>query len=326
MSQSDEGRQEEGSVSRSLPSSNRRRLPSHAPPRKQPRSEQAVEDSSYEEESEKLVVEDVPQVSSAATNPLTTSMSQQEIAWWAMSFEELYQCARNKRYQVAGLPRRKNGRARIIKWLCETEGITPYIAASLLASVEPSPVISSANLRPTGAISHPEAILRTRDPGLQKQIDEAEKAYKTWPAADLLTLSMQRSYQLLKDSNGKLPSKSISAMANWLAAWDVLKSDREKKWWLGDGIDLVNKAKAIGYEGPSRKYDVIVWLRTTPEEVDAEIKEIAEPTPNEKPVDPLKRRLSGEGGEGGELSKLKSKRPAKGSRRPNGWYKVAISD
>lgn len=116
---------------------------------------------------------------------------------------------------------------------------------------------------------------------------------------------MQRSYQLFKDSNGKLPSKSISAMANWLAAWDVLKSPREKKWWLGDGIDLVNRAKAMGYQGPSRKYEVIVWLRTTSE--DSEVKEIAEPTPNKK-----KRRTE-------DATPPVSKRHAKGSRRPDGW-------
>jgi hypothetical protein len=78
------------------------------------------------------------------------------------------------------------------------------------AAVEAKPAIA----RPTGAISHPEAILRTSDPELQRLIDEAEKKYKQWQAADLLELSMQRSYQLLKDSKGKLPSKSISAMAN----------------------------------------------------------------------------------------------------------------
>ena len=46
-------------------------------------------------------------------------------------------------------------------------------------------------------------------------------------------------------------------MANWLASWDVLKSDREKKWWLGDGIDLVNRVKVMGYQGPPKKYDGI---------------------------------------------------------------------
>ena len=128
--------------------------------------------------------------------------------------------------------------------------------------------------------------------------------YKQWPAADLLALAMQRSYQLLKDSKGKLPSKSIKAMANWLAAWDVLKSPREKKWWLGDGIDLVNKAKAMGYQGSSKKYDVIVWLRTTPE--DAEVTEVAEPTPNKKH-------------KAEEAPESISNRPAKGSKRPHGW-------
>ena len=173
---------------------------------------------------------------------------------------------------------------------------------SITPAVEATPIIPRSN----GAISHPEAILRTSDPALQRLIDEAEKKYKQWPAADLLALAMQRSYQLLKDSNGKLPSKSISAMANWLAAWDVLKSPREKKWWLGDGIDLVNKAKAMGYQGSSKKYDVIVWLRSTPEDADAEVAEIAEPTPN-------KKRMAE------EAAHHVSKRPAKGSKRPHGW-------
>jgi hypothetical protein len=66
-------------------------------------------------------------------------------------------------------------------------------------------------------------------------------------------------------------------MANWLAAWDVLKSPREK-WWLSDGIDLVNRAKAMGYQGPSRKYEVIVWLRSTAEESEVGVTEVAEPT------------------------------------------------
>ncbi len=93
---------------------------------------------------------------------------------------------------------------------------------------------------------------------------------------------------MLKDSNGKLPSKSISALSQWLAAWDILKSSREKKWWLGHGIDLVNKAKAMGYQGPSKKYEVIVWLRSTPVDAEIEIAELAEPTPNKRDEAELK--------------------------------------
>ena len=95
-----------------------------------------------------------------------------------------------------------------------------------------------------------------------------------------------------------LPSLSPRCL-KWLAAWDILKSPREKKWWLGDGIDLVNKAKAMGYQGPSKKYEVIVWLRSTPEDAEIEIAEVAEPTPNKKDETELKI----------------SKRYAKGSRR-----------
>jgi len=185
----------------------------------------------------------------ATTSP---SMTQKETMWWAMSFEELYQHARENGFGRVDSEGRKSGRVRIIKWLCAKEGIKPYVAPSITPKGEPT-TAASPTIRVNGAISHPEAILRTSDPALQRLIDEAEKKYRQWKAADLLDLSMTRSYQLLKDSNGKLPSKSIASMANWLASWDVLKSPREKRWWLGDGIDLVNKAKAMGYQGPSKK-------------------------------------------------------------------------
>ena len=248
----------------------------------------------------------------ATTHPF---MTPQEITWWDMSFEELYQHARSKNFGKAGKEGRKSGRIRIIKWLCKKEGIIPFVAPSVTPVVEATSNTARPTLRPTGAISHPEAILRTSDPALQRVIDETEKNYKQWPAADLLALAMQRSYQLLKDSKGKLPSKSISAMANWLAAWDVLKSPREKKWWLGDGIDLVNKAKAMGYQGPSRKYDVIVWLRSTPEESEIVVAEVAEPTPNKIS---MKRKAE-------EAGQPVSKRPAKGSKRPHGWDVLKFS-
>lgn len=255
---------------------------------------------------ENPAVQDAPAttINSEELTPATNhpSMTAQETTWWAMSFEELYEHAKSKNFGKAGTEGRKTGRIRIIKWLCEKEGITPYVAPIVRPENESTPIIQHRVVRPTGAVSHPEAILRTSDPELQKLIDKAEAKYKEWTAADLTTLAMQRSYQLLKDTRGKLPSKSIKAMANWLAAWDVLKSPREKKWWLGDGIDLVNKAKAMGYSGASRKYDVIVWLRSTPE--DAEI-EVAQPTPNKKIV---KRKA--------ETAPVVSKRRAKGSTRP----------
>jgi hypothetical protein len=59
----------------------------------------------------------------------------------------------------------------------------------------------------------------------------------------------------------------------------------------------------MGYQGSSKKYDVIVWLRSTPEEAEAEV---AEHTPDKKR-------------EGEELAQPVSKRPAKGSKRPHGW-------
>jgi hypothetical protein len=254
-----------------------------------------------------MVDQDHQSVQTATIHP---SMTPQEKELWAMNFEELYQHAKSKNFGKRGKEGRKAGRVRIIRWLCEKEDITPYVTPSITPIIEATPIIACATLRPTGAISHPEAILRTSYPALQRLIDEREKMYREWSAADLLTLAMKRSYQLLKDSKGKLPSKSISAMSNWLAAWDVLKSPREKKWWLGDGIDLVNRAKAMGYQGPSsKKYDVIVWLRSTPEGSEVEVAEVTEPTPN---LNPPRRKV-------GEGAQPVSKRPAKGSKRPHGW-------
>jgi hypothetical protein len=232
----------------------------------------------------------------ASTTTTPNTMSLQEKKWWAMNFDDLYKYARTKDFGKTGKEGRKSGRVMIIKWLCERSGITRYVAPSI-ATAEATPIIARPTVSSTGAISHPEAVLRTSDSDLQRLIDEKEEFYKKKPAAELMKLSMERSYQLFKDSNGKLPSKSIAALSKWLAAWDVLKSPREKRWWLGDGIDFVNKAKAMGYQGPSRKYDVIVWLCYTPE--DAEF-EVAEPTPNKKL----------------DAKQAVSKRHAKGSRRP----------
>ncbi len=237
------------------------------------------------------------QNSPITTNPNT--MSVQEKKWWAMNFDDLYKYARTKNFGKTGKEGRKSGRVMIIKWLCEKEGIKRYVAPSI-ATAEATPIIARPTVSSTGAISHPEAVLRTSDPDLQRLIEEKEELYKKRPAAELMKLSMERSYQLFKDSNGKLPSKSIAALSKWLAAWDILKSPREKRWWLGDGIDLVNKAKAMGYQGPSRKYDVILWLRYTPEDAEFEVAEVAEPTPNKKL----------------EARQAVSKRHAKGSRRP----------
>lgn len=276
--------------------------------------ENAPEQSDQDEDP--TVDQDHESSSAVTTHP---SMTPQETKWWAMSFEELYQHARRKKFGKSGKESRKSGRVRIIKWLCKKEGIKPYVAPSITSPAETTPIIACPNMRPTGAMSHPEAILRTSDPDLQRLIDHAEKTYQKWSAPNLLALAMQRSYQLLKDSKGKLPSKSHGALAKWLAAWDILKSPREKKWWLGDGIDLVNRAKAMGYQGSSKKYDVIVWLRTTPEDCEVEVAEIAVPTPNKKivvsvPEKSLKRRRAEEG-----VGRAVSKRPAKGSKRPNGW-------
>ena len=57
---------------------------------------------------------------------------------------------------------RKSGRVCIIKWLYE-KGITSYVALSI-TPVEATPIIARPTACPTGAISHPEAILRRSDP------------------------------------------------------------------------------------------------------------------------------------------------------------------
>ncbi|EKD18979.1 uncharacterized protein L3040_008566 [Drepanopeziza brunnea f. sp. 'multigermtubi'] len=317
---------------RATPNSRRRPLPSLPTTRSQPEPEDAdqsaVAAESSSPSSDTSSEDDEPAAAAAAAAdvppPPPTSMAKQEAAWWAMSFEELFQYAREyyrtQGHAARGAPRWKSGRVRIIKWLCDNHGIRQYVAPSRPARVDDDapPVDQSPVVRPTGAISHPEAILRTSDPELQQKIAQAAAGYRKWPATALVELAMQRSYQLLKDSHGKLPSKSVAAISDWLAAWDVLKSEREKKWWLGDGIDLVNKAKAIGYEGSSKKYDVILWLRNTPEEVDGEIEHVAAPTDN-KAANEKKRKAEREGEGEGEPVKTQSKRPAKGSMRPGGW-------
>lgn len=241
-----------------------------------------------------------------------------------MPFEELYQQAKRHKFGSSAFGKgksesRKTGRVRILKWILKKEGITPYstprdTASNTTTTGDNSSNSSASHPRPrnrNGAIDHPEAILQTSDPALQRQIADAEAAYRKWTAEALTTLAMQRSYQIFKDSAGKMPTRAKPALAQWLAAWDVLKSPREKRWWLGDGIDLVNKAKAMGYEGGStKKYDVLVWLRSTPEDAEAWAAHVAEPTA----VRPLKRMADGTPG-----AAPVSKRPAKGSQRPGGW-------
>lgn len=258
-----------------------------------------VESDTNEDVSEETSKPD-DQSSQTETTP-STGMTPEEKIWWSMSFDELYQHAARKGFSKTRHGSRHNGRVRIIRWLCEQEGIIPYRAPTTTPAVEarPEPIVRS-----NGAIAHPESILRTSNPTQQSLIADAEKKYLTWTTADLLTLAMERSYQLLKDSKGKLPSRSKKSMATWLAAWDVMKSPREKKWWLGDGIDLVNRAKALGYQGPSKKYEVIVWLRSVPEDAELESATVAEPTPV------YKRKREADGAVESE-----SKRHAKGSKR-----------
>ena len=94
----------------------------------------------------------------------SSSMTPQETIWWAMSFEELYQEAKSKNFGKTGKKGRKSGRIRIIKWLCEKEGITPYVAPTVDTRLIAPP--TSHFTTKDGALSHPEAILRTSDPDL----------------------------------------------------------------------------------------------------------------------------------------------------------------
>ncbi|CAN8097142.1 unnamed protein product [Discula destructiva] len=251
----------------------------------------------------------------SASNTSAPSMTPREQALWAMAFEELYQEAKRHGYGKVKFrggksESRKSGRVNILRWILRKEGITPYAAprGAAITSVTETPAPRGRNRN--GAIDHPEAILQTSHPALQRQIDEATAKYLTWSAEQMVTLAMERSYQLFKDSAGKMPTRTRPARARWLAAWDVLKSPREKRWWLGDGIDLVNKAKAMGYDGSStKKYDVLVWLRSTPEEAEAWAAHVAEPSPAAKPPGRTADRSPGG----------VSQRPAKGSRRPGGW-------
>lgn len=260
-------------------------------------------------------------VPAATTRP---SMSPTEQALWAMSFEDLFEHAKSKGFGRTKKESRKSGRVRIIKWILQKEGVVPYIAPRDTNSSAPGTIPSNATsrtLNANGAVPHPEAVLQTLDPVLQRQIDVVKIQYLTCTYEELLALAMQRSYQLFKDNAGKMPSRSRGALVNWLASWDVLKSDREKRWWLGDGIDLVNRAKAMGFEGggaATKKYDVIVWLRSTTEEAEEEVARVAEPTPVSRSAVKRKRTTAAEDkGEAVETSV--SRRPAKGSRRPRGW-------
>lgn len=47
----------------------------------------------------------------------------------------------------------------------------PYVTLSIAPVAETRPIIARPSLRPTRVISHPEAILRTPEPALQRLID-----------------------------------------------------------------------------------------------------------------------------------------------------------
>ena len=208
-------------------------------------------------------------------------MSAKEKRWWAMDDGALYEEARSSGFRKKDADTKRSGRIVIIRWLCKINCINPYVAP-IVPSISATSLVAGPFLRKDGAESHPEAILRTSDPALQRKIDKKAKVYRESSRYALLEIAKQRSYTLLKDSKGKMAGTSKKALAIWLAAWDVLKSPREKKWWLGDGLDVINVAKAMGYQGPtlesasraSRKYDAIVWLRTRSEDAEVEIERV----------------------------------------------------
>lgn len=254
-----------------------------------------------------------PQAPLAKSPP---GMTQREQNLWGMNSDQLFQQAKrygfgSSKFGKGKSQSRKSGRISILRWILKKEGITPYAAPRETAIAATDGNTAPRRKNKNGATDHPEAILQTSDPALQQQIYDAKQKYLGWNQTALVTLAMQRSYQLFKDSEGKMPTRAKAPLAQWLAAWDVLKSPREKRWWLGDGIDLVNKAKAMGYDGEStKKYDIIVWLRSTPEDAEVWTAHVAPPSATVPP----KRKA-----DGAPVPPPASKRPAKGSHRPPGW-------
>lgn len=102
----------------------------------------------------------------AQTGTTNTSMTPREKMWWSMTLTN-YTSLPRARILEGGKEGRKAGRIHI-KWLCQREGITPYVAPTVTPAVEATIAIVRPTLRPTGAISHPEAVLRTPDPDLQR--------------------------------------------------------------------------------------------------------------------------------------------------------------
>jgi hypothetical protein len=90
------------------------------------------------------------------------------------------------------------------------------------------------SISPSVATIHPEiADLVTSDPVKQEAIDEKEIEYlENMTGAQILDLAEQRGYLSFTDSHGNpLPSFCMT-VAKWLAAWDVLKSEKEKRLWM----------------------------------------------------------------------------------------------
>ncbi|KAG9228835.1 hypothetical protein BJ875DRAFT_489485 [Amylocarpus encephaloides] len=237
------------------------------------------------------------------------SMTPQEKTWWAMSFLDLGEHAKGKgsgkALKVGALSRRTS----IIRWLCKNEGITPYVPPTV-APVAVAPIIEDRVVLDSGAIPHSETSLHTFDPALQLLIKKKEEEYQQLKWEGLKDLASQRPYTVLKDTQGRSPTRLMSELSKGLAAWDVLKSSREKEWRLGEGILLVNKAKAMGYTDFSmKKYHIIVWLRSIPEDAYLDI-----------PTAEHRHKKSPDKSEGGDLPPQNfSKRATKGTKRPNEW-------
>lgn len=164
-----------------------------------------------------------------------------------------------------------DSRVLMIKELCFRAGIRPFVAP-LLPAFESFTDGTGIRL-PSGAISHPELNLRTTDPDQNKLIRAREQAYLEQPYEYVLGRVTRFSYGTLLSSDRSPPPTTLAVMAKWYAAFVVLKSDREKKWWAGDGLHLANIAKALGLQncqGNPPKPEVIAFMRRIPEALELE--------------------------------------------------------
>ncbi|KAL5319518.1 hypothetical protein ACEPPN_012573 [Leptodophora sp. 'Broadleaf-Isolate-01'] len=194
---------------------------------------------------------------------LTTDGTEKEVdprvlLWWSMKVDKLIKLASSPRYR--GLPDcpelNENAQRPIIEWLCKCDSITAGLTPD---PPEPPPIISTIDTTPNAA--------------QKKRIATEEKKYLKWSHEQLVSLARQRSYTISTGTRDALPH-TTGYLAHWLASWDVLLSDREKKWWVGDGKELEVKAFSAGYRGMSKKYTIIAWLVERGKDLDVTPKEL----------------------------------------------------